>query len=96
MCSMPPEYSELADLLPVTADRIFPVPLTVGVISDTHINPNKSRRIPLEVFDLFERFKVDLLIHAGDAKLGGRDQSVLASEGVGNGCWPRGRATGTS
>jgi putative phosphoesterase len=64
---MPPEFNELADLLPVTVERVFPVPLTVGVISDTHVNPKGSRRIPLEVFDLFERFKVDLLIHAGDA-----------------------------
>ena len=35
MCSMPPEFSALAELLPVTAERDFPVPLTVGVISAT-------------------------------------------------------------
>lgn len=64
---MPPEFSALAELLPVTAERDFPVPLTVGVISDTHVNPKGSRRIPLEVLDLFERFEVDLMIHAGDA-----------------------------
>jgi uncharacterized protein len=63
---MPPEFSELADLLPVTAERVFPVPLTVGVISDTHIKEKGERRIPFEVFDLFERFAVDLLIHVGD------------------------------
>ncbi len=67
MCSMPPEFSALAELLPVTAERAFPAPLTVGVISDTHVNPKGSRRIPLEVLDLFERFEVGLLIHAGDA-----------------------------
>ena len=67
MSSMPPEFNALAELLPVTAERVFPVPLLVGVISDTHVNPKGSRRIPIEVLDLFERFKVDLIIHAGDA-----------------------------
>lgn len=67
MCSMPPEFNALAELLPLTQQRVFQTPLMVGVISDTHINPGKSRRIPLEVFDLFERFEVDLLLHAGDA-----------------------------
>lgn len=64
---MPPEFNALAELLPLTQQRMFETPLTVGVISDTHINPGKSRRIPLEVFDLFERFDVGLLLHAGDA-----------------------------
>jgi len=64
---MRPEFDALAELLPVTKQRHFAVPLLVGVISDTHVNPGGSRAIPLEVLDLFERFEVDLLIHAGDA-----------------------------
>ena len=64
---MPPEFSELADLLPVTQEREFPVPLLLGVISDTHVNPRGGRELPFEVIDLFERFEVDLLVHAGDA-----------------------------
>jgi putative phosphoesterase len=64
---MPPEFNELADLLPLTAEREFSVPLLLGVISDTHINPGGGRVLPPEVLDLFERFEVDLLFHAGDA-----------------------------
>ncbi|MCC6313065.1 MAG: metallophosphoesterase family protein [Thermomicrobiales bacterium] len=44
----------------------FPVPLTVGVISDTHINARSGRQLPPEVFDLFRRLGVDLILHAGD------------------------------
>jgi putative phosphoesterase len=64
---MPPEFNELADLLPITDQREFPTPCVVGVISDTHINPRGGRVLPLEVLHLFERFEVDLLVHAGDA-----------------------------
>ncbi len=64
---MPPEFNELAELLPVNRERSFAAPLRLGVISDTHINPRGGRRLPLEVLDLFERFEVDLLFHAGDA-----------------------------
>ncbi len=66
-CSMPPEFSELAELLPVTQQRTFATPLLVGIISDTHVNPRGGRTLPIEVLDLFERFEVDLLVHAGDA-----------------------------
>lgn len=64
---MPPTFDELAELLPVSRERIFPVPLLVGAISDTHVNPGGGRRIAPEVFDLFERFEVGLILHAGDA-----------------------------
>lgn len=46
--------------------RVFEVPLTIGVISDTHIYESGSRRIPDEVFDIFRRAKVDLILHLGD------------------------------
>jgi putative phosphoesterase len=64
---MPPEFSELAELLPITQERAFAVPLLLGVLSDTHINPRGGRSLPVEVLELFERFQVDLLVHAGDA-----------------------------
>lgn len=42
-------------------------PLTVGVISDTHIFEGRgSRPFPDEALDLFRRFEVDLIVHAGD------------------------------
>ncbi len=46
--------------------RAFDVPLTMGVISDTHIHESGSRRIPEEVFDLFRRADVGLILHLGD------------------------------
>lgn len=45
----------------------FSPPLTIGVLSDTHIFAGgKGRQLPPEVLDLFERFRVDLIVHAGD------------------------------
>ena len=44
----------------------FDVPLTIGVIADTHILPRGARRIDPEILRLFERFDVDVLLHAGD------------------------------
>jgi hypothetical protein len=42
-------------------------PLTIGVISDTHIFAGAgSRQLPQEVIDLFRRFAVDLIVHGGD------------------------------
>ena len=45
---------------------VFSAPLTIGVISDTHIHRRGRRRLPREVLDLFRRFDVGLLLHAGD------------------------------
>lgn len=45
----------------------FPLPLTIGLIADTHIfEGGGSRPIPEPVLDLFQRFGVDLIVHAGD------------------------------
>jgi hypothetical protein len=63
---MPLELADFADALPLTTHRAFPAPLTLGVISDTHTNPQGGRRFPLEVLDLFERFGVKLIVHLGD------------------------------
>jgi putative phosphoesterase len=46
--------------------RRFAAPLTIGVLSDTHIYPRGARRLPPEVLDLFTRFGVGLILHAGD------------------------------
>lgn len=51
----------------VTNQRSFDVPLTIGVIADTHIYPHSRRVIPDQVIRLFERAQIDLLIHLGDA-----------------------------
>jgi uncharacterized protein len=50
----------------ITNERAFSPPLTIGVISDTHIYSYGSRRLPDEVLDLFRRFSVGLILHAGD------------------------------
>lgn len=50
----------------VTERRAFDEPLTIGVISDTHIYPHGRRTIPAGVLRLFERAQVDLLVHLGD------------------------------
>ncbi len=49
------------------------LPLTLGVISDTHIQPGDADRLPSEILELFRRFQVDLIVHAGDIV----DRSVL-------------------
>jgi uncharacterized protein len=66
VCSMPRKSDQSSELLPVTAQRDFALPLTIGVISDTHVHPKGGRRLPPDVLDLFDRFKVDLVVHAGD------------------------------
>jgi putative phosphoesterase len=40
--------------------------LTIGVVSDTHVNRHGRRRLPSQVPDLFRRFRVGLILHAGD------------------------------
>ena len=46
--------------------RAFEAPLTIGVIADTHIYAHSSREIPVQVFDLFRRAGVGLIVHLGD------------------------------
>ena len=53
-----------------TEQRRFVVPLTIGVISDTHVYARGSRRVPREVLDLFRRFGCGLIVHCGDANVG--------------------------
>lgn len=51
----------------------LPVPLTIGVLSDTHIYLGGRRRLPPEVPALFRRALVELIVHAGDVN----DRSLL-------------------
>ena len=53
-----------------TDRRIFTPPLTIGVVSDTHVMRHGVRRLPPEVPDLFTRFGVGLILHAGDVNTG--------------------------
>jgi len=50
----------------LSRERTFPAPFTLGVIADTHIFPGSVRQLHPELFALFRRAKVDLLIHLGD------------------------------
>ena len=50
----------------VTERREFEAPLTIGVISDTHIYPHGRRAVPDGVLRLFDRAEIDLLVHLGD------------------------------
>ena len=45
---------------------VFQTPLSLGVLSDTHVNDRGSRRLPREVTTLFRRLGVGLILHAGD------------------------------
>jgi putative phosphoesterase len=56
----------LADTEWPTEQRDFEVPLTIGVISDTHVYSHGARRLPAQLCDLFARFSVGLILHAGD------------------------------
>lgn len=56
----------MSDAFRPTPERRFPAPLTVGVISDTHIFPDGRRRLPAEIPELFRRFECGLILHAGD------------------------------
>jgi putative phosphoesterase len=49
-----------------TPKRKFQTPLTIGVISDTHIFQGGRRRLPPEINELFQRFGCGLILHAGD------------------------------
>ncbi len=51
--------------------REFRTPLTIGVISDTHVYLRGARRLPPEVVDLFIRFRVGLILHGGDVNTSG-------------------------
>lgn len=53
--------------LPTTSKRAFDAPLTIGVISDTHIYAGSRRQLDDGVKRLFGRAGVELLVHLGDA-----------------------------
>ena len=57
----------------LSADLQLPVPLTIGVLSDTHVYQGGRRRLPPEVLALFRRARVDAIMHAGDVN----DRSLL-------------------
>jgi uncharacterized protein len=51
---------------PTTKLRRFDDPLTIGVISDTHIYLGGRRSVPDGVVRLFRRARIDVLVHLGD------------------------------
>lgn len=67
-----PEPHALEAIL--TPERVFAGPLAIGVLADTHVWRSGARRLPPEVPDLFRRFEVGLILHAGDIN----DERVLA------------------
>jgi putative phosphoesterase len=52
---------------PATSQRFFDPPLTIGVISDTHIYTGSRRELHPSLMRFFQRAKVDLMVHLGDA-----------------------------
>lgn len=52
---------------PATQQRRFDVPTTIGVIADTHLYPSRRTTLPDGILRLFERAKVDAIVHLGDA-----------------------------
>ena len=56
---------------PTTAERSFDAPSIIGVVADTHVFVDGARRLPSEVPDLFTRFGVALILHAGDVNTAG-------------------------
>jgi uncharacterized protein len=61
------EFDDFQDLGPATDDRSFAVPLTIGVIADTHLYDRRGVALPPPVLDLFRRAEVGLIVHLGDA-----------------------------
>lgn len=53
----------------LTSERSFGPPLTIGVISDTHIYTGGRRVIHPAIIRMFRRADVDLMIHLGDANV---------------------------
>ena len=50
----------------VTERRQFDQPLTIGVIADTHVYTGSRRVVPAGALRLFNRARIDLLVHLGD------------------------------
>jgi putative phosphoesterase len=51
---------------PTTRERNFDAPLTIGVISDTHIYTHSSRELHPALIRFFRRANVGLMVHLGD------------------------------
>ncbi len=49
------------------------LPLTLGIISDTHLHARDVNRLSPEILELYRRFDVDLIVHGGDIV----DQAVI-------------------
>jgi len=60
--------------------RTWEPPLTIGVISDTHIYDQGMRKLPSQVLDLFTRAETGLIIHLGDVNVASvlRDLGAIA------------------
>jgi putative phosphoesterase len=52
---------------PATRKRVFDPPLTIGVISDTHIYTGSRRELHPALLRFFGRAGVGLMVHLGDA-----------------------------
>jgi putative phosphoesterase len=46
--------------------EVWPIPLTVGVVSDTHLYPEPRRGLPPTLLDELAAAGVGLILHAGD------------------------------
>lgn len=51
---------------PTTSQRHFDPPLTIGIISDTHIYTHSSRTLHPALIRFYRRADVDLMVHLGD------------------------------
>lgn len=49
--------------------REFELPQILGIISDTHAYESSKRQVPPEVYDLFRRAGVTLILHLGDVNV---------------------------
>lgn len=45
---------------------VYPEAMMVGLLADTHVNDRGTRRLPQQVLELFRRFEVGVILHAGD------------------------------
>ncbi len=50
----------------LAATAVYGAPITIGVLSDTHVNDRGSRRLPPQIPAMFDRLGVGLILHAGD------------------------------
>ncbi len=58
--------AESAKTLRIEPRRRFSPSLLIGVLADTHLHAGNPGLALTNVIDLFQRFRVDLIVHAGD------------------------------